>query len=258
MSHRFFCCFVWVLAGFVSINLQANQVLKVVTGEEYWPPYEWTENNQRVGYHIDLVRNIAASINLEVEFVSKPWNRSLQEFRKGKYKAITYLDHNEKNDTGAILLDDNVLHYAATGLVVAKYRKDLLDEQRILNSRKYLIGVQYGYTYGAKFDQLKYLNRYQVKTEKQLLHLLLTERVDAVAVYRDLFRFLAKKDGVLEQIEYLQPNISDGRPLFIGFNKREVDMAQRFAIAMRKFKQSEEHKQLLIKYELCNCMKEDL
>ncbi|MEV0825014.1 ABC transporter substrate-binding protein [Nonomuraea rubra] len=67
--------------------LLASGVLRIGT---YFvnPPFEYVSHGARVGFEVDLMREIAARLGLRPEFVGTRWETILSEMRAGRYDCI--------------------------------------------------------------------------------------------------------------------------------------------------------------------------
>jgi len=65
------CFVIYVLmALFMShpiVEAEDTQDLLIVRGNGFWPPYEWVENDVLKGFHIDLLREVAAELHLQIQ-----------------------------------------------------------------------------------------------------------------------------------------------------------------------------------------------
>ena len=70
-----------------SVPTLAPGVLRVGT---YFvnPPFEFVENDKRVGFEVDLIDEIARRLNLRPEFIDTRWEVMLQQMQQGLYDCI--------------------------------------------------------------------------------------------------------------------------------------------------------------------------
>ncbi|WP_186445060.1 transporter substrate-binding domain-containing protein [Mesorhizobium sp. J18] len=62
-------------------------VLQVATEMQY-PPYDFLQGGQHVGYNVDLFNEISKEIGLKVEFTDLPWSSVLPGLEAGKYDVV--------------------------------------------------------------------------------------------------------------------------------------------------------------------------
>ncbi|MGE5479769.1 MAG: PAS domain S-box protein [Chloroflexota bacterium] len=67
--------------------------------DEDFPPYEFLRNDEIVGFNIDLMKQIAAAMNFDIEFRSGEWAKVIREFDSGSgdILAMYYTAHRELN-----------------------------------------------------------------------------------------------------------------------------------------------------------------
>lgn len=92
------------------------ETLRLATGE--LPPYA-TEQRVDRGIALEIIRKAFANSGYEVRYTFKPWMRSLEEAREGKWDGTAYWGKNPGRDAG-FLISDNVL----TEQWVFVYRED--------------------------------------------------------------------------------------------------------------------------------------
>ena len=95
-------------SSFIAVAL-AEDTIVVVRGDENYPPNEMLINDKLVGIHIDLTREVAASMNLNINYISVPWKRAVRLVQKGSVDAISYLDKTPEREEFAIFNDGNII-----------------------------------------------------------------------------------------------------------------------------------------------------
>lgn len=134
--------------AFASCAKQDKAVLKVATNAEFPPFEELDENNNIVGFDIDLIKEIAKKMDVELEFKNMEFEAVLAAVQSGTCDiAISGLTINEKRKQSVDFSDS--YHETAQFLIVKKddtyftgTTKEALEEQ--LKNQK--IGVCVGYT----------------------------------------------------------------------------------------------------------------
>ncbi len=226
--------------------------LIIVRGDGFWPPYEWAENGVLKGFHIDLLREVAAELHLQVHFKSYPWKRAINMVKSGEADAITYLARTAEREQFALYLEGNQLHLARIGFFTLKKREHTIhysgDLEQLQNSR---ICTQYGQTYGTAFEQATYLMKDEVRTEEQVLKMLLAGRCDIAVGYLDDYKIAVQQKGLEKDIVFLIPYLSE-HPMYVTFSKakKHEKLATRFAEGMKVFKNKFRYQELLKKYNI--------
>lgn len=127
---------------------EEKKTLKVATNAEFPPFEELDENNKIVGFDIDLIKEIAKKMDVELEFQNMEFDGVLAAVQSGTCDiAISGLTINEKRKQSVDFSDS--YHETAQILIVKKddsyytgTTKEAIDEQ--LKNQK--IGVCVGYT----------------------------------------------------------------------------------------------------------------
>lgn len=125
-------------------------------GWELWYPYQFHNGqNELTGLDIDAFKLIADKANMSISFVELPWQRHLLYIKSGEIDIAF----------GASYTDER----AETAYFSIPYRKELVNlfvKKGTSNSIKlnklsdligstYLIGIENGYYYGKKYEELK-------------------------------------------------------------------------------------------------------
>jgi polar amino acid transport system substrate-binding protein len=146
------------------------KTIKVVRGNENYPPYEFIEKGKLTGFHIDVITMVAKQMKLNIRFESLPWKRALKEIETGTADAISYITPTPTRKAFAIFLDDNVLSHSISGFLALKKNIKHIHYNGDLESLKpYRIGVQLGYAYGNKFDDTERLKKVKALSVAQMM-----------------------------------------------------------------------------------------
>ena len=178
----------WLLLGMCTAA-QA-ETLRLATGE--LPPYA-TEQRPDQGIALDIVRRAFTNVGIDVQFVFKPWTRSLEEAREGKWDGTAYWGRNPTRDTG-FLISDNVL----TEQWVFIYRSDRLatrqfDWKQFSDLSGLRIGVAKFNSYTPEFWELQKSGALKVDfaaDDLSNLRLLVAGRLDVVPLERNVACYL--------------------------------------------------------------------
>lgn len=231
-----------------------KEVIHIVRGDYDYPPYEVKkENNTLTGLHIDMVNAVVDKLNMEVKFQSVPWKRALHMIQKGQADAITYIGISEQRKKFALFLEDNILTVADNAFFLLSEKAALPYYTGDLKQLKsYRIGTIMGFYYGDQFGAADYLMiDNKAKSNEALLKRLVNNHFDIGLADIHRTKYLAKKEGLEGMLSYfsaLFPSI----PQYIAFSRarKNEQLAQKFAVAMRAFKSSEEYILLLKKYDI--------
>lgn len=227
------------------------KTIKVVRGNENYPPYEFIEKGKLTGFHIDVITMVAKQMKLNIRFESLPWKRALKEIETGTADAISYITPTPTRKAFAIFLDDNVLSHSISGFLALKKNIKHIHYNGDLESLKpYRIGVQLGYAYGNKFDDTERLKKVKALSVAQMMGMHRAERIDLATLSMSEFNDL-KKAGSFNDVDYVKPYLNHFKN-YIAFSKSQVRMklAKNFSKAMKDFKATNEYQALLDKYDI--------
>ncbi len=233
-----------------SVSLIAKELLVVRTNENY-PPYEMIINSKLTGLHIDLVYAVAKRMGINVTFKSVPWKRALKMMEKGEADAVSYVGYTPERKKFLYFDDGNVLSSSNYGFIILKNRIEEINYNGDLQKmRAYKIGVQAGYSYSISFDQAEYLKKYDAQTIKQLVKMLKSGKIDLAVVDEPAYLLNRQKES-WSGVTFLKHIISH-RDYFVAFAKvkKLKALAGKFSKEMISFKQTDEYRKILAKYNL--------
>lgn len=184
----------WMLAfACVSALAEADaETLRLATGE--LPPYA-SEYQPDQGIALDIVRKAFGLMGYDVSYTFKPWMRSLEEAREGKWDGTAHWGRNAQRDAG-FLVSDNIL----TEQWVFVYRQDAVATARfdwkvISDLAPLRIGAVQFNTYTPEFWTLQRDGALKVDfavDDVTNLRRLVAGRVDIVPMERNMACFLMK------------------------------------------------------------------
>jgi two-component system, NarL family, sensor histidine kinase EvgS len=103
--------------------LQKNQPLRL-HNEDYWPPYNFNENNIPKGFVIDYMNLIAKKLGIKVEYISgHSWNEFMEMLKTDQIDAIINISKNKQREE--FFEFTNVYHIAANAIYVKKGNEDI-------------------------------------------------------------------------------------------------------------------------------------
>ncbi|MEK7992163.1 MAG: transporter substrate-binding domain-containing protein [Thiotrichaceae bacterium] len=230
----------------------ATNIIIVVRGNANFAPKEMTINGELTGFHIELIRETAKILNMQVAFKSVSWSRALQLVKDGDVDAISYAAKSTERGKYLYYFEENVLsddELCFMGLASNKSQFAAYDGT-LESISHFKIGIVRNFTYGDKFDNNSSLNKQFAENRAQIHTRLFTKHIDLTVVERNVFS---------EVYGNLQPSLVILTPPFLknknylAFSKAhdlEGKLAKRFAEAMTSFKRKPEYQKLLEKYDL--------
>ena len=242
----------------LSLQLNASETRKkilIATGSGSWPPLEMTaEDGSKSGLHIDMVQEVAKSLQIDVTFKNYPWKRAINMLKMGEAHAVTYMSWTEDREQFGYFFDGNILSSSQIAFFTLKENLDDIPYNGELKSISHLIiGTLTGYSYSEGFDNATFLKIDDSSAyESELVIKLIRKRVPiAIGNIADI-QYVAKQLGVQDRIAFLKPYVDKAQANYIVFSKISVDqsLAKSFSAEMEKFKKSDDYIKLLDKYGL--------
>ena len=244
----FVCC-----CCFFSVILHAKDTITIVRGNGNYFPLEYMENGQLTGVHIEIIEAVADKLGLKVKFDSLPWSRGLLSFKLGKYDGMLNVSRTEAREKFAHFLAGNILSSVKTfPIILARRKNEINFDGNLTSLTPFKIAVGKDYKYGAPFDTASFLLKYEIPSPSQvvLTRLLNLERVDVIiGSRRNLLQVHSKQE--IDNLYHIfdQPAASDDSYLVFSKSRNTLTIAHKFAVAVNKYKSSEEYTELLQKYK---------
>ena len=213
----------------------------------YPPFYFFDENNQPTGICIDIINQVAKSMNISVQYDSYPWKRMLNFGKEGKVDAVMPLFKTEEREDFLIfpemgLIEETNRFFTHTSNNI-KYSGKLSD---VINLR---IGVIDKFSYGQEFDHTDFADKTIVRDTELLISLVRNKRVELGIGNSKVIRYEAKKMDAADSIRFLTPPVTINS-LFIGFSRNRVDQdfVNQFNKQLQKFKTTEAYAEIIQAY----------
>ncbi len=178
MNFRLLAFFLLLVATIHSVSAETTTTaptsIKVAIG--YWPPY-FGEKLPDYGVGAKLITEAFAAVEIKVDYVFSPWNRSLEGTRSGWTDATggwsQTIDRRSDFYISKPLINSNtLLYYSKTRPLVGKSIKDLHGLR---------IGATLGYFYGNEFELAEKNGEFKViraETDQTNLKNLALGRID--------------------------------------------------------------------------------
>jgi PAS domain S-box-containing protein len=111
------CSCLLSLLLFAALPANANEKQKIIVGGDHEnPPYEFLEDGKPTGFNVELMREVAKAIGVELEIRLAPWDDVRRELEQGKIDALAGMYYTEERRK---LVDFSVPHtMVSAGLFV--------------------------------------------------------------------------------------------------------------------------------------------
>lgn len=214
---RFFYCF------FVQPSAWAEDAYLSIVFEDY-PPYEYVEEGEVKGMNLDIIREAFKRMGITPYFEPRPWKRAVFQLKSGEILALSSGFKTQQRKPFVYYPDAPLS--METNMVIVRAGSNLkinsLDDIKPLT-----LGVVREYVYGEPFDSLTGVHKIKAQSSHQLLRMLLEGRMDAAIGNKAVFRYLARKQGKLDQIKFIY--VVGREPLYLMFSKARGAKADKLA-----------------------------
>ena len=201
------------------INAHAEKIepLKItLAAEDGWPPFA-----DQVGSGIshNLIKQAFQQVNVEVSTIVVPYSRGLIMTERGSVDGVFNVTR-EQSTVNRFVFGNVPLFTATASFFFTKDKPvSLTDKWQIpINS---VVGIIEDYEYGDDFLELvkqRKLHIIKVDSQRQLINLLLVERIDAAIMYDLVADVYIKQMGVKDAIYSTFNNHTS--EIFVAFSKK--------------------------------------
>ena len=172
--------------------LENNQPLRL-HNEDYWPPYNFNENNTPKGFVIDYMNLIASKLGIKVQYISNhSWDEFMEMLKNDQIDAMINISKNKQREE--FFEFTNVYHIAANAIYVKKGNEDI-------DSLEKLEGKTIVMPKGFFAQQLleKYypqIKQIQVKDSLEALRLLSLGKADATIDKKNVLDYIISTKNI--------------------------------------------------------------
>ncbi|MDX1452218.1 MAG: transporter substrate-binding domain-containing protein [Oleiphilaceae bacterium] len=225
-----------------------SQTLKVGLGALDYPPFYYVENGALQGAAIDIAEAVSRRAGYELRYERVPWKRLQNMLKVGSLDmVILYFKTPERAEDVIYTSAPHI--YENSSVVIPKGLKTRFNGD-ILSLVDYDIFYVRGYSHGKVFDDSNLLKKHAVTDEAELLERITSGRPFVGVGNKPALMLHAKREGVLQQIEFLHPPFDHGKN-YMAFSKHRADarqLAERFSVAFSEYAKTSDYRHTLIKY----------
>lgn len=224
-----------------ALGLFAQEVYKVGLSPDF-PPFEYMENGEIIGFEIDLVREIAKDLNIQIELVPMSFDGLIAAIKVGKIDIIasgmTYTPKRAKNVEFSIPIIESENHYIK------------LKSNKNLNSLKDLekgaiLGAQVGTLQADEISTIKGVKPFLNPEYMPLILSTLSGKIDGFVLESAVAKSYTKN---YDDFEVFAKTPIAGTCL--AFKKGNIKLRDDFDKTIEKFKKDGTYSKLLEKYNL--------
>ncbi len=174
------------------ISVAVSQEHYTIVAENDWYPYSALRDGQPEGLAVDLVRAAYAAAGAEVDFVSKPYARCLEEVEAGW--QLGCFDTTREPANMARFRFHQAPLFSANIVIVAPADSDAHDLTP-LDLKGQHVAVTNGYTYGEPFQSDSAVDKAVVKNDLAILRVVAMKRVAYGVIYDKVMAHLLAEHG---------------------------------------------------------------
>jgi len=179
------------------------------------------------GIDVEIVREIARRLGLEVEFVACPWLRCLSLMEKGTVDIISSAYRKPDRESYMQYFDVPYLDRLPVAFYFLRDSGVRVDRYEDLHGIE-SVGVLKGACYFPRFDEDKAIRRFEVASQDQLFPMLAAGRIQVVAGYKPTENYRLIAEGYESLIERSSYEFDELAQVFMAVS-RSSPLAGRFA-----------------------------
>lgn len=248
-----------LLAFLLCLPLQALATTLVVGMEEANnAPFEYVDEEVRLtGFHVELVRAVAARLGWQVEFKRHPWKRVMLDLENGHLDAVTFVARSAEREQFAMFLPDNLLHVSHTTLYIQRSRANEIHYAPPLEQwlQQWRTGIPSGYYMNDEIIDMMERGvpiSQPTVTQSQLFIMLLSDRFDAIfGSTSALSKAKADIVDLDDKVQSLEGARFPGKKMYIAFSRKaSPELAHAFAEAYHQFRLEPEYQALVTQFRI--------
>ena len=195
MLRRLFTLF--ILLALVGTAQADNNKLHIAIGSGYPPFYFLDANRLPTGICIDIINQVAHSMDITVQYDSYPWKRMLNYGKEGKVDAVMPLFKTDEREQFLffpetdLIEEDNSFFTSRSNPI--KYSGNLAD---VIDRT---VSVIDKYSYGKEFDNTHFTNKTYAKNTEQLIKQVQNNRIELGIGNSKVISYFAKQMGAADK-----------------------------------------------------------
>lgn len=236
------CLFIFMLA-LVSSTVASAQPLRIVT--EPWGPYVYQQGATLTGIDYEIASEVLKRLGVEVQWQFLPWKRCLMMIEEGQADAVLDIFRTPARERQLVYADEPL---SSVAFVLYETRDRPQPIARLKDLAGLRVGMAPGFLYGPAFEA-SLAEKEPAPTLEANFGKLLLGRVDLVIGDRRQGRFTLQAMGLEGRIREI-PQVLHRDVLYLALRREGgfAALAERFADALRAFKQEPAYADLLSRY----------
>ena len=178
------------------------------------------------GIDVDIVREIARRMDIEIEFIRCPWARCLELMQSGQADLLSSVWKRPEREVYLRYFDRPFLDQLPVTFYFKKGLEQVVNQYEDLY-RLNSIGVLRGAGYFERFDQDTQLKKQEVTSQDQLFPMLMKGRFEAMAGYVPTENYRLVAEGYAGKIARSGYEFVENIPVYMAIS-RKSPLADRF------------------------------
>lgn len=216
----------------VASSLQIHAESKIVLAvENNWAPYSDDQGN---GISQNIITKAFNAVDQQVVYKVFPYARALRKAEQGVVDGVFNVTKQESTMTTfhfgqeSILQADTCFYYPAESELNYKSSSDIPGNTKI--------AVIIGYEYGDDYEKNKHrMVENRVSKQKQIIHLLLTKRVDMAIMFEEVANYNLLELGLSSSV-IKKGYLNSTSQIYVAFNKQRAQLSVLLDKGLRRLK----------------------
>ncbi len=216
--RRFYSIILFALfmMGVGVVNADENRKLHMACGP--FPPYK-IENPDQPGIDIEVMKAAWSATNWNAQYDFYPWKRAAALVKEGSSDGLCGCSYRTDREKAFRFSDVMGLHSQGVFLKNKAFNERI----RVINDLQGMtVATVRGYAIQKEMDTLGIKNT-GVSDDKQLVAMLLNDRVDAIYAYRDVILYNLDKQNKVNQVVYYEIS---SQPYYVCISRAIPDSRQ--------------------------------
>lgn len=226
--------------------VEAQKVIRIGFAENYPPFYFLNSENRYEGVSFEVVSSVLTDLGYTIR-VSQHENMSalIAEVKKGNVDLNVNLSATEERKQ--YFLFTAIPHVYESQDLISLKNTPFNYTGSLLSLSRYRVGVIYGWTHGAEFDNADFIRKVYVLDSQTQLQGLISGRFDMVVNNRFFFSEMGKKLGIASVFKSFEPSLGH-LPVTVGVSRQYPDapkLVEQLNLEISKFIKTREYLAIL-------------
>lgn len=200
----------------------------LIVGGSSLPPWNTNANGQPEGADVEIIKALAASLGLDVEFRFEPFKRLLENMKSGEIDMMAGLLRRPDREEYIYFIDPPYKTKSNKAFFVLKGKEDSISSYADLAGKT--IGIRTETIYFEPFDSDASILKEAVPDNDSNIRKLLAGRIDAFLITDATGDYYVAKEGAQDKIVKARYMYNENNPVFMGFSKKSKLIDKKDAI----------------------------